>query len=125
MNNTDEIINIVIMGTKKSLALDLDERNEIIFQPGEKFRPGINTIEDLFENMVRTAHMRGDRIESFLVGTYDVVEQYIKDELIENMLDPDMTSQSLSSDPIFANYDYSDLFEKVSLIKMRLTDHQD
>lgn len=125
MNNTGEIINIVIMGTKKSLALDLDERNEIIFQPGEKFRPGINTIEDLFENMVRTAHMRGDRIESFLVGTYDVVEQYIKDELIENMLDPDMTSQSLSSDPIFANYDYSDLFEKVSLIKMRLTDHQD
>lgn len=125
MNNTGEIIKIVIMGTKKSLALDLDERNEIIFQPGEKFRPGINTIEDLFENMVRTAHMRGDRIESFLVGTYDVVEQYIKDELIENMLDPDMTSQSLSSDPIFANYDYSDLFEKVSLIKMRLTDHQD
>lgn len=125
MNNTGDIIKIVIMGTKKSLALDLDERNEIIFQPGEKFRPGINTIEDLFENMVRTAHMRGDRIESFLVGTYDVVEQYIKDELIENMLDPDMTSQSLSSDPIFANYDYSDLFEKVSLIKMRLTDHQD
>ena len=82
MNNTGEIIKIVIMGTKKSLALDLDERNEIIFQPGEKFRPGINTTED-------------------------------------------MTSQSLSSDPIFANYDYSDLFEKVSLIKMRLTDHQD
>lgn len=125
MNNTGEVIKIIIVGTKRSLALDCDEKNEIVFQPGEKFRPGINTIEDLFENMVRTAHMRGDRIESFLVGTYDVVEQYVKDELIENMLDPDMTSQSLSSDPIFANYDYSDLFEKVSLIKMRLTDHQD
>ena len=123
MNNTGEAIKIVIIGTKRSLALDLDEKNEIIFQPGETFRPGINSLEDLFGNMVQTAHMRGDRIESFLIGTHDVVEQYIKDELIENILDPDTTSQSLSADPIFANYDHADLFEKVSLIKMRLTDY--
>jgi hypothetical protein len=123
MNNTGEAIKIVIIGTKRSLALDLDEKNEIIFQPGETFCPGINSVEDLFGNMVQTAHMRGDRIESFLIGTHDVVEQYIKDELIENILDPDTTSQSLSADPIFANYDHADLFEKVSLIKMRLTDY--
>jgi hypothetical protein len=123
MNKTGEAIKIIIIGTKRSLALDLDEKNEIIFQPGETFRPGINSLEDLFGNMVQTAHMRGDRIESFLIGTHDVVEQYIKDELIENMLDPDTISQSLSADPIFANYDHADLFEKVSLIKMRLTDY--
>lgn len=105
--------------------MDLDEKNEIIFQPGDPFRSGLNSLEDLFGNMVQTAYMRGDRIESFLIGTYDVIEQHIKDELTENMLDTDTTSQSLSADPIFANYDYSDLFEKVSLIKMRLTDYED
>jgi hypothetical protein len=125
MNNTGEVIKIVIIGTKRSLALDLDEKNEIIFQPGDPFRSGIKSLEDLFGNMVQTAYLRGDRIESFLIGTHDVIEQYIKDELTENMLDTDTTSQSLSADPIFANYDYSYLFQKVSLIKMRLTDYED
>jgi hypothetical protein len=125
MNNTGKSIKIVIIGTKRSLALDLDEKNEVIFQPGDPFRSGINSLEDLFGNMVQTAHMRGDRIESFLIGTHDVIEQYIKDELAKNMLDPDITSQSLSADPIFANYDHADLFEKVSLINMKLTDYED
>lgn len=116
MNNTGQIIKIKIIGTKNSQILDCGESSEIIFNPGDPFRKGINDLEDLFSNMVHTAYIRGDAIDAFYVGELDIIKNYIHEKLTENLMNVEDTAIELTSDPIFAHHEYSDLCEKVQLV---------
>jgi hypothetical protein len=113
MNNTGKTIRIVIRGTKQSQILDPDEIQEIVFEPGDAFREGINDVDELFSNMISTAHMRGDCIEGFYIGEDDLMTQFIVHSLMENAMNIEEAHAQLSDHPIFVNYESDDIYQKV------------
>jgi hypothetical protein len=113
MNNTGKTIRIVIRGTKQSQILDPGEVQEIVFEPGHAFREGINDVDELFSNMISTAHMRGDCIEGFYIGEDDLMKQFIVHCLTNNAMNTDEAYEELFEHPIFVNYDSDDLYQKV------------
>ena len=113
MNNTGKTIRIVIRGTKRSQILDPDEVQEVVFEPGHAFREGINDVDELFSNMISTAHMRGDCIEGFYIGEDDLMTQFIVHSLMKNAMDTEGAYEELFEHPIFVNYDSDDLYQKV------------
>lgn len=113
MNNTGKIIRIVIQGTKRSQILDPGEVQEVVFEPGHAFREDINDVDELFSNMISTAHMRGDCIEGFYIGEDDLMTQFISHSLVKNAMNTEEAYDELFEHPIFVNYDSDDLYQKV------------
>ena len=113
MNNTGSEIKIVICGTRKSMFLDPNEKQVMKFAPGEPFRDGINTLDDLIDNTIEVASMYGDTIEHFFVGTTDFISAMIKEAITSNKSNIEEAIDYLSNHPIFINYDPSDLRERV------------
>lgn len=113
MNNTGSEIKIVVCGTRKSMLLGHNEKQIMRFAPGEPFRDGINTLDDLINNTTEIASMYGDTIEHFFVGTTDFISMMIKEAITSNKSNIEQAIEYLSNHPVFINYDPSDLKDRV------------
>ena len=109
MNNTGSEIKIVICGTRKSMFLDPNEKQVMKFAPGEPFRDGINTLDDLINNTIEVASIYGDTIKHFFVGTIDFISVMIKEAITSNKSNIEQAIEYLSNHPVFVTYDPSDL----------------
>jgi hypothetical protein len=116
MFHTDKEIKLVLLGTKKSLALDPDETFIVSFKKGEPFSPGINSIDDFIENAKDKAFQYGDVIKSLTIDNIDIIEETILESLIRNSHSADEALVDLSSEREFANADPSDLYDMISLV---------
>jgi len=116
MFHTDKEIKLVLLGTKKSLALDPEEIFIVSFKKGEPFSPGINSIDQFIENAKDKAFQYGDVIKSLTIDNVDLIEQTIFESLVRNNHSADETLVDLSSEREFANADPSDLYEMISYV---------
>lgn len=116
MFQTDKEIKLVLLGTKKSLALDPEEIFVVAFKKGEPFAPGINSIDEFIENAKDKAFQYGDVIKSLYVDSIDLIEQTIFESLSRNNHSPEEALIELSSEREFANADPSDLYEMISFV---------
>jgi hypothetical protein len=121
MFHTDKEIKLVLLGTKKSSALDLDETYIISFKKGEPFSPDINSIDEFIENAKDKAFQYGDVIKSLTIDNIDIIEETILESLIRNGHSTDEALVDLSSEREFANADPSDLHDMIYFVLEKIS----
>lgn len=113
MSTINHDVRIVVVGTKRSQILDLDEEFVAEFKKGDELREDLTGLSDLIENTANRSLYRGDWIRSLVVDGRDLVQDIIHNCLIENNFSVDETIPDLSKHPFFANADPADLFALV------------
>lgn len=122
MSAINSNIEIIILGTKKSLALDPDEEFKINFSKGEELREDLNDLDDLIQNTMDTAYRNGDVIKSLTIDGVDIIKGEVLQSLLNNGYSIDETLVELSSLPQFANADPSDLYDLINSVKSESED---
>lgn len=122
MSTINSIVEITIMGTKKSLVLDPDEEFKINFSKGEELREDLNDLDDLIQNTMDTAYRNGDVIKSFTIDGVDIIKEEVLQSLLNNGYSAEEVLVELSSLPQFANADPSDLYDLINLVKSESED---
>lgn len=117
MSAINSNVEITILGTKKSLALDPDEEFKINFSKGEELREDLNDLDDLIQNTMDTAYRNGDVIKSLTIDGVDIIKGEVLQSLLNNGYSIDETLVELSSLPQFANADPSDLYDLINSVK--------
>ena len=112
---------LTINGTRRSeKAGGLDDGEVSTFEnkPCE-YRDDLHTIEDLIENINRSAYMRGEWISSMQLDGRDIVEEHAVKVLQENMLNIGESAIQLSQAGMFAAADLEDLITFLQSIKAK------
>jgi hypothetical protein len=122
MSAINSNVEITILGTKKSLALDPDEEFKINFSKGEELREDLNDLDDLIQNTMDTAYRNGDVIKSLTIDGVDIIKGEVLQSLLNNGYSIDETLVELSSLPQFANADPSDLYDLINSVKSESED---
>ena len=115
-------VEITIVGTKKSLALDTNEEFKINFNKGEELREDLYDLDDLIQNTMDTAFRNGDVIKSLIIDGIDIIKEEILQALVNAGYSVDEALVELSSLPQFANADPSDLYDLINLVRSENTD---
>lgn len=110
-------VEIIIVGTKKSLALDPNEEFKINFNKGEELREDLYDLDDLIQNTMDTAFRNGDVIKSLIIDGVDIIKEEVLQSLVNAGYSIDEALVELSSLPQFANADPSDLYDLVNLVR--------
>jgi hypothetical protein len=110
-------VEIIIVGTKKSLALDPDEEFKINFNKGEELREDLYDLDDLIQNTIDTAFRNGDVIKSLTIDGVDIIKEEILESLVNTGYSVDEALVDLSRLPQFANADPSDLYDLINLVR--------
>ena len=116
MSKINSNVEITIVGTKKSLALDPEEEFQINFSKGEELREDLHDLDDLIQNNMDTAFRNGDYIKSLFIDGVDVIKEEILQSLLSNRYSTEDVLIELSSLPQFSNADPSDLHDLIDLI---------
>ena len=122
MSTINSNVEITILGTKKSLALDPDEEFKINFSKGEELREDLNDLDDLIQNTMDTAYRNGDVIKSLTIDGVDIIKEEVLQCLLNNGHSIDEVLVELSSLPQFANADPSDLYDLINSVKSESED---
>ena len=122
MSAINSNVEITILGTKKSLALDPDEEFKINFSKGEELREDLNDLDDLIQNTIDTAYGNGDVIKSLTIDGVDIIKEEVLQSLLNNGHSIDEVLVELSSLPQFANADPSDLYDLINSVKSESED---
>ena len=122
MSTINSNVEITILGTKKSLALDPDEEFKINFSKGEELREDLNDLDDLIQNTMDTAYRNGDVIKSLTIDGVDIIKGEVLQSLLNNGHSIDEALVELSSLPQFANADPSDLYDLINSVKSESED---
>ena len=112
---------LTINGTRhseKAGGLDNGEVSTFENKPGE-YRDDLHTVEDLIENINRSAYMRGEWISSMKLDGRDIVEEHAVKILQENMLNIGESAIELSQAGMFAAADLEDLITFLQSIKSK------
>ena len=112
---------LTINGTRRSEkagGLDNGEVSTFENKPGE-YRDDLHTVEDLIENINRSAYMRGEWISSMKLDGRDIVEEHAVKILQENMLNIGESAIELSQAGMFAAADLEDLITFMQSIKSK------
>ncbi len=110
---------LTVNGTQRSEkagGLDADEASTFTTKPGQ-YRKDLTTVEELIENIARSAYMRGEWVSSFKLDDHDLIEEHVVRALRENQLNTEETAIELSEMPMFASADLEDLIAFVEHIK--------
>lgn len=110
-------VEITIVGTKKSLALDPNEEFKINFNKGEELREDLYDLDDLIQNTMDTAFRNGDVIKSLIINGVDIIKEEILESLVDTGYSVDDSLVELSRLPQFANADPSDLYDLINLVR--------
>ena len=116
MSKINSNVEITIVGTKKSLALDPEEEFQISFSKGEELREDLHDLDDLIQNTMDTAFRNGDFIKSLTIDGVDIIKEEILQSLLNNGYSTEEVLVELSSQPQFANADPSDLHDLINLV---------
>jgi len=122
MSAINSNVEITILGTKKSLALDPDEEFKINLRKGEELREDLNDLDDLIQNTIDTAYRNGDVIKSLTIDGVDIIKEEVLQSLLNNGHSIDEGLVELSSLPQFANADPSDLYDLINSVKSESED---
>jgi hypothetical protein len=107
----DHNVFVEITGTKKSVILDPEETQEIIFKKGEELRADFQNLNDLLDHILETSFRNGDAIFKLLVDDEDVIKNEIKSLIIENGWSLDDAWPEVCGLPFLANADPSDVYD--------------
>lgn len=113
-----------IHGTRRSAkagGLNDGEISTFENKPGE-YRRDLHTVDDLIENINRSAYMRGEWISSMKLDGHDLVEEHALNILQENRFKIGESAVALSQTGMFAAADLEDLIEFLQTVK---TNHYD
>ena len=116
MSKINSNVEITIVGTKNSLALDPEEEFQIRFIKGEELREDLHDLDDLIQNTMDTAFRNGDFIKSLSIDGVDIIKEEILQSLLNNRYSTEDVLVELSSLPQFSNADPSDLHDLIDLV---------
>lgn len=113
---------LTVHGTRRSeRAGGLDDGEVSTFEnkPGE-YRKDLQTVEDLIDNINRSAYMRGEWISSLKLDGHDIVEEHAIRILKENMFNIGESAIEMSQEGMFAAADLEDL---IGLLQSVMSKH--
>jgi hypothetical protein len=116
-------IRLVVVGTKKSQVLDVDEEFVLEFTKDEELREDFADANELVESFVETSLYRGDMIRSLVIDGNDVVRNVIIEVLNKFSMSANEAFPEVFSLPFFTNADPADIFEMVTLVASSMGDN--
>ncbi len=126
MSNIGHDIRLVVVGTKKSQILDVDEEFVLEFAKDEELREDFADANELVDSFVETSLNRGDMIRSLVIDGSDVVRNAIIEALNKFSMSANEAFPEVFSLPFLSNADPADIFEMVTLVASSMeTDVED
>jgi glutamine synthetase type III len=116
MSRIGHDIRLVVVGTKKSQILDVDEEFVLDFTKDEDLREDFSDANDLINNFIETSVFRGDMIRSIVVDGSDLVRNAIIQALNKSSLSANDAFPEVFSLPFLSNADPSDISELVNQV---------
>lgn len=109
-------IRLVVVGTRKSQILDVDEEFVLEFTKDEELRDDFSDANELINSFVETSLYRGDMIRSLVVDGRDLVRTAVSETLVKFSMNANEAFSDVFALPFFCNADPADVFEMVTLI---------
>lgn len=126
MSNIGHDIRLVVVGTKKSQILDVDEEFVLEFAKDEELREDFADANELVDSFVETSLYRGDMIRSLVIDGSDVVRNAIIEALNKFSMSANEAFPEVFSLSFLSNADPADIFEMVTLVASSMeTDVED
>lgn len=116
MSKIGHDIRLVVVGTKRSQILDVNEEFVLDFTKDEELREDFADANELVNSFVETSVLRGDMIRSLVVDGRDVVRNAIIQALNECSLSADDAFPGVFSLPFLSNADPSDVSDMVNQV---------
>lgn len=126
MSNIGHDIRLVVVGTKKSQILDVDEEFVLEFAKDEELREDFADANELVDSFIQTSLYRGDMIRSLVIDGSDVVRNAIVEALNKFSMSENDAFPEVFSLPFLNNADPADIYEMVTLVASSMeTDVED
>ena len=126
MSNIEHDIRLVVVGTKKSQILDVDEEFVLEFAKDEELREDFADANELVDSFVQTSLYRGDMIRSLVIDGSDVVRNAIVEVLNKFSMSANEAFPEVFSLPFLSNADPADIYEMMNLVASSMeTDDED